>query len=231
MSRLSVKGALIAALASVALMGATCEVGDSSGGGTGTIEQQRVPQPTKTSTKKKSYCPAPGPITRSQLPALDGAARIMENPCLSVAGMVDNVLGFVPDEMLEGEQEIKRFSRGLKTFVGRVTVVNDAVECAYKTDHLAVAVYQDPKYSWSLGMVAVVRGDVDALVHTAACLLEEQVPFLSDVSLRDVGPPHPRFCADAVSRDSQGYSFKVLWVASSDTMCGELTYAINNPAA
>src|SRR5262245_14612709 len=136
MSRLSVKGALVAALASVALMGATCEVDGSSGGGSEAIQQQQVPQPTKTSGKKKSYCPAPGPITRSQLPTLDGVERIMENPCISMAGLADNVLGFVPDEMLEGESEMKRFSRGLKTFVGRVTIVNDAVECAYKTDHL-----------------------------------------------------------------------------------------------
>ncbi|GIH44851.1 hypothetical protein [Microbispora rosea] len=102
-----------------------------------------------------------------------------------------------------------------------MNAVNDAAECAYETDHLAIGVYHHDATPWSIGMVAVVRGDLDALVDSGVCWLLRRLPF--DVST-GFAPDEfrPYFCADAVTRRSNGYRFTILWIGSSNVMCGSL---------
>ncbi|MET8138751.1 hypothetical protein ABZU32_00435 [Sphaerisporangium sp. NPDC005288] len=143
---------------------------------------------------------------------------ITQNPCVSIAGLAEEVVGFIP----EGESEkFREFRGGLERFISRVNAVNDAAECAYETDHLAVGVYHHDATPWSIGMVAVVRGDIDALVDSGVCWLLKRLPL--DVP-RTTTPEEmrPAFCAEAVTRRSQGYRFTILWIGSSNGMCGSL---------
>ncbi|MBE1560881.1 hypothetical protein [Nonomuraea africana] len=181
-------------------------------------------EPKASTPPKKSLCPKAGPITRSLLPAPDGVERIATNPCLGVNGLLGLVMQHIPDDKLD-DGEVKTFRQGVKTFASRVTVAADAVECAYENDHLAVSVYQDPEHAWSLGLVAVVRGDAEALAEDVFCLLLKQVGAEPNNGFAE-GPPTPRFCADAESREAKGHNFMILWIADSDRMCQSLTTAI-----
>ncbi|MEU6782892.1 hypothetical protein ABZ912_27165 [Nonomuraea angiospora] len=190
-------------------------------------QQDTPPRAAQTKAPpKKGFCPAAGPITRSLLPSPEGVERIATNPCLGVNDLIGLALDAIPEQKMADEAELRSFRQGVRTFATRVTVAADAVDCAYENDHLAVSIYQDPKYDWSLGLVAVVRGDLEAAAEDAVCLLLKQVPFLPDVRPRADGPPEPKFCAGAVSREARGYSFMILWIADSDAMCRSLTHTI-----
>ncbi|MBE1582595.1 hypothetical protein ACFPOI_24975 [Nonomuraea angiospora] len=190
-------------------------------------QQDTPPRAAQTKAPpKKGFCPAAGPITRSLLPSPEGVERVATNPCLGVNGLIGMALDVIPEQKMADEAELRTFRQGLRTFASRVTMAADAVDCAYENDHLAVSIYQDPQYDWSVGLVAVVRGDLEAAAEDAVCLLLKQVPFLPDVGFRADGPPTPKFCADAESREAQGYDFMIMWIADSDAMCRSLTHAI-----
>ncbi|WP_328855759.1 hypothetical protein OHB01_18855 [Microbispora hainanensis] len=221
---------LLAVLLSVSLSTTSCLDVESGGGSSASEtekgqvqEPKKAKQPKEPEKPKGPVCPAPGPITRSQLPSFspaEGVSVVMQNPCISIAGLAEDVLGFIPEGRSE---EFREFRGGLERFVGRVNAVNDAAECAYETDHLALGVYHHDRAAWSIGMVAVVRGDLDALVDTGVCWLLRRLPFdvpRGDV-LRDDGF-RPGFCADAVTRTSQGYRFTILWIGSLNVMCRNL---------
>ncbi|MER6009046.1 hypothetical protein [Nonomuraea angiospora] len=194
--------------------------------------QDTPPQAAQTKAPpKKGFCPAAGPITRSLLPSPEGVERIATNPCLGVNGLIGMALDVIPEQKMADEAELRSFRQGLRTFATRVTAAADAVDCAYENDHLAVSIYQDPNYGWSVGLVAVVRGDLEAAAEEAICLLLKQVPFLPDVGFRADGPPAPKFCADAESREARGYKFMILWIADSDAMCRSLTHSIRATGA
>lgn len=191
-------------------------------------DQPSQAQPKDPPPAKKGFCPKAGPITRSLLPSPEGVERIATNPCLGVNGFLGLVLDAIPKQEMADKVELRNFRTGLRTFAEQVVLVADAVDCAYENDHLAVSVYQDPEYDWSLGVVAVVRGDVEALAEDAICLLAKQVPFIPDFGVRAEGPPTPKFCADSVLREAQGYQFRVVWLASSDRMCRSLSGSLKD---
>ncbi|MFI7135777.1 hypothetical protein ACIBQ1_59740 [Nonomuraea sp. NPDC050153] len=218
----TVSGLLIAILSFSFLTG--CEFqGDQASADQPSQAQSKDPPPAK-----KGFCPEAGPITRSLLPSPEGVERIATNPCLGVNGFLGLVLDAIPEQEMADKAELRKFRTGLTTFTKQVVLVADAVDCAYENDHLAVSVYQDPEYGWSLGVVAVVRGDVEALAEDAICLLAKQVPFIPDFGVRAEGPPTATFCADTVLREAQGYRFRVVWLASSDRMCRSLSGSIKD---
>lgn len=218
--RSALSGLLIAILSLGFLTG--CEIpGDSA-----SADQPAQAQPKNTPPAKKGFCPKAGPITRSLLPAPEGVEQIATNPCLGINGFLGMVLDVIPEQDMASKKALQSFRTGVTVFAKQVVLVADAVECAYKNDHLAVAVFQDPEYAWSMGVVAVVRGDVEALAEDAICLLAEQVPFIPGVSIRAEGEPVAEFCAESVLKEAQGYQFMVVWLADSNTMCRSLTNSI-----
>jgi hypothetical protein len=220
--RFAVSGLLIASLSLSFLTG--CEhQGDQAG-----ADQPPQAQPKNPPPAKKGFCPKAGLITRELLPSLEGVERIATNPCLGVNGFLGLVLDAIPQEEMDAKRELRRFRTGLTSFAKQVVLVADAVDCAYENDHLAISVYQDPEYSWSLGVVAVVRGDVEALAEDAVCLLAKQVEFIPGFGVRAEGPPTATFCADTVLREAQGHQFRVIWLASSDKMCRSLSGSIKD---
>ncbi|MGW4638308.1 hypothetical protein ACWEN6_07265 [Sphaerisporangium sp. NPDC004334] len=208
---------------SLCLLATSCPGEDSAGGANATeTEQGQVQKPKKSKKPKGPVCPQPGPLTRSQLPdfpSADGVSVITQNPCVSIAGLAEEVVGFIPEG--EESKKFEQFRGGLERFISRVNAVNDAAECAYETDHLAVGVYHHDATPWSIGMVAVVRGDIDALVDSGVCWLLKRLPF--DVPTQ-VAPEEmsPAFCAEAVTRRVKGERFTILWIGSSNVMCGSL---------
>jgi hypothetical protein len=211
-------------LLSLSLFATAC-LDEEFGGGSNAAETEKgqVQKPKKSEKPKGPVCPAPGPRTRSQLPAFpaeDGVSVITQNPCISIAGLAEDVLGFIPEGR---SQEFRQFRGGLERFISRVNAVNDAAECAYETDHLAIGVYHHDSTPWSIGMVAVVHGDLDALVDTGVCWLLRRLPFDVPTGLvpRSDGF-RPEFCADAVTRGSNKDRFTILWIGSSNVMCGSL---------
>ncbi|MFC4015274.1 hypothetical protein ACFOY2_49240 [Nonomuraea purpurea] len=223
MNRRSAASALL-----IAILSFNAPTGCESWSDPPSTEQPPQTQPKNPPPAKKGFCPEAGPITRSLLPSPEGVARIATNPCLGVNDFLGLVLDGIPEKEMAGKEELRKFRSGLTTFAKQVVLVADAVDCAYENDHLAVSVYQDPRFGWSLGVVAVVRGDVEALAEDAICLLTKQVPFIPDVGVRAEGPPTPTFCADTVLREAQGYQFRVVWLASSDRMCRSLSGIIKD---
>ncbi|WP_327046250.1 hypothetical protein OG320_32060 [Microbispora sp. NBC_01189] len=222
----SVTRGFLVVLLSLSLLATACpgeEFGDSPN--PTKTEKEHVQGPKKSNEAKGPVCPVPESRARSQLPrfpAADGVGLITQNPCLSFAGLVEEVLGFVP----EGRSEkFNEFRGGLESLVARVNAVNDVAECAYETGHLAIGVYHHNRTPWSIGVVAVVRKDLDAVIGTGVCWLlrraqldapTENQRFLSD-EIR------PDFCNDAVGREVNGVPFTILWVGSSNVMCGSLS--------
>ncbi len=173
-------------------------------------------------------CAQPGSLTRSLLPDLSGdqIRTVAEDPCLKFAQLADRVLSIVPASQrsnLQGGET--SFLPKLTQFANRVIAVNDAAECAYKTDRLAIGIYQHQNYLWSVGVVAVIRGDLPATVlDVGACLLMEKLTPLSGDRLRSAASgPQPAVCADhnTVSRGNQKYT--LMWLGSSDRMCNQLS--------
>ncbi|HEX4816134.1 MAG TPA: hypothetical protein VFV66_25600 [Nonomuraea sp.] len=220
--RFAAGGLLVAILSFACLSGCEYQADQAA------ADQPSPSQPKDPPPARKGFCPKAGPITRSLLPSPEGVERIATNPCLGVNGFLGLVLDAIPQRQMADEAELRKFRAGLRTFAKQVVLVADAVDCAYENDHLAVSVYQDPEYGWSLGVVAVVRGDVEALAEDAVCLLAKQVPFVPEIRLRAEGPPAPAFCADTVLKEAEDYEFRVIWLASSDAMCRSLSGSIED---
>ncbi|GAA4555256.1 hypothetical protein [Planotetraspora kaengkrachanensis] len=204
-------------------MFATACIDEDFGGGSDTSETKnaQAQEPKKAKKSKAPRCPQPEARTRSQLPAFppaDNVGVITQNPCVSVASLADEVVGFIPEGRSE---EFRSFRGGLEQFVGRVNAINDAAECAYETDHLSIGAYHHVDTPWSIGVVAVVRGDLDALIDTGVCWLLRRLPL--DMPTGTVPDEmRPDFCADAVMRTIEGERYTILWVGSSNVMCGSL---------
>lgn len=166
------------------------------------------------------HCPAPGPKTSRLLPQFDEAetrsqVRVLKDPCLGFVGLLDQVLGLIP----EAERStVDRFTTRLKGFVGKVAKADDIAECGYETDRLAIAIYQDTTYLWSVGVVAVIRGN--ALVDVAACFLLKQIqaPFPHSAQRS----PRPSFCFGATTPTAEGERYTLIWLGSSDWICSDL---------
>ncbi|MGW4892911.1 hypothetical protein ACWEQL_11730 [Kitasatospora sp. NPDC004240] len=139
---------------------------------------------------------------------------------MPLVGLADQILGFVPRS---GNPEYANFRNGLGQFVGRLNAANDLAECAYETDGLTVAVYQHDGTLWSIGMVAVIRKDLKGIADIGACWLPKRLPFSLPRAF-GAAPDgiRPDYCADAVTRKSNGYTFTIMWIGSSDRMCSSL---------
>ncbi|MFK0256590.1 hypothetical protein [Streptomyces sp. NPDC090445] len=221
----------------VALTGVSCTQ-PNPGSDHGSTEQEQEQEPNAapsdskpsagtgesdgTTSSKKPACPTPGPLTRSQLPGFppaDEVSRINQNPCVPLARLADQILGFVPKS---GNPRYTSFRNGLGQFVGKLDAANDVAKCAYETDRLAVGVYQHKSTPWSIGMVAVVRKDLKGIVDVGACWLPKRLPFPPPT--QGIAPDEikPDYCADAVTRKSNGHTFTIMWIGSSNVMCGSL---------
>jgi hypothetical protein len=166
-------------------------------------------------------CADAGPRTRDFLPQFPAGTRAVVNPCLGLGDLGD-VIDLIP----AGDRaKIGPFVKGIAGLARKVLTFDSLAECGYRTDRLALGLYQDRGTRWSVGVVAVTRGRVDAVKDTAKCFLLDQVPFLPGAaSPVSSGPaqPQPAFCVDTVHRSRGGQEYTVLWLGSSDTMCGDL---------
>jgi hypothetical protein len=171
------------------------------------------------------------------LPDADYAATV--NPCaafLDVLGQLESAVPKASDPVGtsdygpsgEGDPgQIRtgrtKFHKGLSVVKGRLGTVlaaRDAVQCGYGNDRLALAFYRDRAWSWSVGLVAVVRGDIDAVTETAVCTLLRQIPGLGSGESDAAKPPRISFCFQAKSLDPiDGERYTAMWVGSTDLLC------------
>jgi hypothetical protein len=169
------------------------------------------------STAEAGGCPKPDGTTGDLLPSF--SAREVSatlNPCLAFVDTVSAVTEKIPDDE---ESKVGVFLGRLKGFVDAVKKANEITKCAYETDRLAIGVYQSTALKWSVGVVAVVRGDIDAIAETSACYLIKQLSFLLSPDNGFATKDQPDFCYDAVREKAGGGSYTVMWLGSSDTMC------------
>jgi hypothetical protein len=164
------------------------------------------------------------------LPGFDAAPYAVVsdlNPCLPAVALASDVVGKLSEA--DREKAGSDFLGRLDTFTKRLDALSGVQECAYQTDRLALGVYHDADYPWSMGMVAVVRGGVGAVVDTATCyLLKQIIPFAPAEGIAplptDSGPT-PSACFDIIRAAHEGQDYTIMWIGSSDVMCDALTNA------
>lgn len=199
------------------LAAADCGGDPPSGGGAAGGGQNRI----ATSSGPDPGCRQPGPVTKDLLPTFGvDETTTVQNPCLSFVGLLANIRSVFPND---ATKVLEEFDKGLGQVVDRVAKVADAVECGYEQDRLAIAVYQNVRYRYSVGVVAVVNGDLRALVEGTACYLIKQVTLGQggDIFFAE-GPPRGAFCFDGTTRTRQGRKYTVIWAGSTDQMCRDL---------
>ncbi|MEK8103886.1 hypothetical protein NKG94_00145 [Micromonospora sp. M12] len=115
---------------------------------------------------------------------------------------------------------VDQFIGNLGRFADRLGQVNDAVQCAYQTDRLAVRIYQSRRNSWAVGVVAVLRGRLGAVADTTACFLIKQIPLL-DLATQGAGPErdNPAYCFDTSHQKRDGEDYTIMWIGSSAFTC------------
>jgi hypothetical protein len=163
-------------------------------------------------------CPPAGTRSGGLLPKLDeGSYTSIENPCLPYVDLVSEVT----QRIVPGQRpQVNQFLDNLGRFADRLGQVNDAVECAYQTDRLAVRIYQSRRNSWAVGVVAVLRGRVGAVADTAACFLIKQIPLL-DLATQGIGPDQdtPSYCFDTSHQRRADEDYTIMWIGSSALTC------------
>ncbi len=184
------------------------------------------PQPQATSTTPEPGCLVAEGKAASLLPSPTEEIRIvLSNPCIPLTELAGAVLDFVPESDERVTIDKAAFGKSVKRLSGRVFVANDIAECAYQTDRLAIAIYQQPAYRWSVGVVAVIRGHIGATAEVAACYITSQViPRVQQPSQTQLGPQW-KICADASRPTERGEVYTVLTVGDSDVMCQFLAEA------
>lgn len=181
------------------------------------VVAQAVDAPTPA--MNEAGCADAGPRTRDFLPQFPAAGtRTIVNPCLGLGDLAGSIAELIPPAQRD---TVKPFVAGVGSLVKKVLAINSLAECGYQTDRLALGIYQDRTNLWSVGVVAVTRGRVDAVVETSVCFLLDQIPFLPGNKLRSDGPvqPQPTYCVQAQRRHRAGQGYTVLWLGSSDVMC------------
>ncbi|MEE6262582.1 SH3 domain-containing protein [Plantactinospora sonchi] len=163
-------------------------------------------------------CPPAGTRSGGLLPKLDeGSYTSIENPCLPYVDLVSEVT----QRIVPGQRpRVDQFLDNLGRFADRLGQVNDAVQCAYQTDRLAVRIYQSRRDSWAVGVVAVVRGRLGAVADTTACFLIKQIPLL-DLATQGIGPDqdNPAYCFDTSHQRRNGEDYTIMWIGSSALTC------------
>ena len=175
--------------------------------------------------KPSGGCGEAGPKVAALLPAMGSDFRnVTTNPCVPFGGLLGAVSDLIPAAERETEAA-QRFLGKLGNVTGQIAAVNDAVTCGYETDRLGIAVYQQVGYGWSVGVVAVLRGHFDALVEGATCWLRQQFG-LSPRSAPATGAPKtgpvPTLCLHTAIPTRGDEVYTLLWLGSSDDMCGAL---------
>lgn len=212
----------IAVLAAIALLLSGCKVGfdpdsdSGSGEGGGTAQEQ-------ISKSKKPGCRTAGPLSQPMLPTVDSSEiATIDNPCLGLVKLAAQVIGPLA-EADRDELRAKGFIGKLDTFAARLDKLTDVQECAYQTDSLAIRLYRDRAHPKSIGAVVVIRSELGATVDMAGCYLLKQIPFLSDAAgdrLLDERSMRIEPCFTIIRADHGGRSFTVMWLGSTDVMCG-----------
>ncbi len=172
-------------------------------------------------------CRQPGPLTKDLLPTFGAdETKTVQNPCLGFVDLLSQVTDLIPT----GERRlVTDFTEGVGEIAKKVAKIGDLVECGYEKDRLAIAIYQNHQTVWSIGVVAVVRGDLQAAVDTSLCYLRKQLPLSIPTETYLGGPegPTPTFCFDTVRRTRNAENYTVLWLGSSDFMCLDLNSQLN----
>jgi hypothetical protein len=185
------------------------------------------------STSTTAGCAQAGPKVGQWLPVLDSSnprqatIQVRENPCLpfgDLVGLVDSVIpdGEVPDM---AKSDVGLFRDRVRDAAGRFLALEDAVECGYETDGLAIVVYQHADHPWSIGLAVVVRLGVQEVIDAGLCYLGKQISFdePGDSTRSDGNQPQPDFCglaAQPVSGDDEYYA--VVALGTSTWMCDAL---------
>ncbi|MGC5284762.1 hypothetical protein [Micromonospora sp. DT231] len=163
-------------------------------------------------------CPPAGTRSGGLLPKLDEKNYTsIENPCLPHVDLVSEVT----QRIVPGQRpRVGQFLDNVGRFADRLGQVNDAVQCAYETDRLAVRIYQSRRDSWAVGVVAVLRGRLGAVADTTACFLIKQIPLL-DLATRGNGPEQdkPAYCFDTSHQRRDGEDYTIMWIGSSANTC------------
>lgn len=206
-------GLTVLALAAGFLTGCRTNGGAASGGA------ENRPGPANGLAKiAGGGCPAAGTRTGGLLPKLDDESYTsVENPCLAYVDLVSEVT----QRIVPGQRpRVEPFLDNLGRFADRLGQVNDAVECAYQTDRLAVRIYQSRRDSWAVGVVAVVRGRLGAVADTTACFLIKQIPLL-DLAIQGIGleQDSPAYCFDTSHQRRGGEDYTIMWIGSSALTC------------
>jgi hypothetical protein len=172
------------------------------------------------------------PDAESVAVGLAPIVRTKENPCIPLADLADAVLTFVPaaNDPQPGAESVShaqkaQFKSSINDLGGRVLAANQVTTCGYETDHLAIAIYQHADHPWSVGVAAVIRGDIDAAVDIAACYIESIIPaFPRDAPAPGLEPEGPRFglCGSVTRPTARGEVYTVLTAGDSDQMCAFL---------
>src|SRR5262249_9149142 len=137
-------------------------------------------------TNRTPGCDRPGSLTVALLPSLDrGRTGMTLNPCLPFADLLAAVADLVPEGGQEGRGKISAFTGGLRSLIKRIDEADTTLRCGYETDRLAIALYQDRAFRWSVGAVAVIRGRFRAILDVSICVLVNQLPFAVPLT---VGP-------------------------------------------
>jgi hypothetical protein len=98
--------------------------------------------------------------------------RSTVNPCIPFVDAITQVTDLIP---AADREKTTDFLDTAKSIGDRLAAVNNATKCAYRTDRLSIGIYQNQSRLWSVGVVAVVRGDIDAVASVALCYLIDQI--------------------------------------------------------
>lgn len=188
-------------------------------------------------------CGNPGELTSTVLPQLDPHwVKVAENPCFDVGELVTTMIGAIP---ADEESQVQVFLKRLDGIASRLDEIHGVAECGYTTDRLAVSLYQDQEHPWAVGMVGVLRGDVDAMLEMSDCFLFSEIlplttttdepPASSEPSATIVpqaAPPidrnQPTLCSSAVLRRVDNESYTIIYAASSQSLCLALAYGVRS---
>ncbi|MGI5127395.1 hypothetical protein ACQEVB_11350 [Pseudonocardia sp. CA-107938] len=195
------------------------------------------PGPSVTSRPKaETGCGSAAGKAGALLPAGTSTfSAVDDNPCIPLADLAGAVLDLVPSDAGEATKAhraqfrstVAKVSDPLLKAAGRALSANAVAQCGYETDHLAVRLYQQDGYAWSVGAAAVIRGDIDAAADIGVCYLKGLLPQFAPPSPGvTVPPPEWSPCASTSRPIRRGEVYTVIIAGTSDQMCQFLAPAV-----
>ncbi|MFC4945566.1 hypothetical protein [Pseudonocardia sp. GCM10023141] len=223
---MGVRGRLAALVVIVGVVLAGCDdprvAATSGGGGTPAVS-------TSVAKVTPPGCSAATGRAGSRLPTFDRATArtdiaVKANPCFDPVGLAAEALGIVPPNW---RAKMPAYVDRIERIAGNLATINDVVKCGYENDRLAIGIYHQPKWVYSVGMVAVVRGTSGAAIDALQCYLESLLGFDAPPTQPRGAPAQPSIqpCAGYRAEESavDGQFYTVLWAGSTDWMCTALT--------